>query len=47
MGDTNFNCTADNVGFLQCKNVFDRFSIAHCDDFCHDPYAATYVNDSL
>ena len=47
MGDMNFTCTADNAGFLQCKNVLDRFSIAHCDDFCLAPNTATYVNDSL
>jgi hypothetical protein len=35
VGDVNFICLIEHIGFVQCRSVLDRLSIVHCDEFCH------------
>ena len=47
MGDMNFECHDNNVGYVMCNTVFSNFNISCCDDLCHAAELSTYCNDAL
>ena len=47
IGDVNFTCTDNSPGFLQCKHVFDRLNIAHCDAMVSVANPVTYSSSHL
>jgi hypothetical protein len=47
LGDMNFTCSDNHIGFKQCCDVFNNFDILNCDDLCVSGDKVTYYNASL
>jgi len=47
LGDMNFKCADDSVGFRLCKTVFDSLDLRNCDHLCHSGSQFTYCNEAL
>ena len=47
MGDTNFECSEQNVGFCLMHQLLSTFNIWHCDGLMDPARSMTYVNDAL
>lgn len=46
-GDMNFVCSDSHIGFSAFRNVFQSYSLSHCDDLCSSVDRATYCNSNL
>ena len=47
LGDMNFECTDNNVGFKICSPVFDQLGLHNCDHLCTSTDNVTYNNVAL
>jgi len=47
LGDMNFQCTDDNVGFRLCNPVFRQLDLYNCDALCSSREQCTYYNEAL
>ena len=47
LGDMNFVCTDNSIGYRHCKESFNKLDLECCDDMCTSVDGFTYYNDSL
>ena len=47
LGDMNFECTDNNLGFKICSPVFDQLGLRNCDHLCTSTDNVTYNNVAL
>ena len=47
LGDMNFECVDNNVGFKICRPVFEQLGLCNCDHLCTSQDRITYTNTAL
>jgi len=47
LGDMNFECVDNNVGFKICRPVFEQLGLCNCDHLCTSKDRITYNNTAL